>query len=592
MCGLIGGVGRIPSPGRIQAAMRRLQIRGPDAQAMELHHDYWMGHTLLAIRQPPQEQPIHARDARIALVYNGELYDTAGSGAHDTAALLARIVPVLRAADPLAERPGLNGDYAFAAVLHDGAGHWQRLLIARDPAGVKPLYYRLTQDGFRFSSSVRALACCEDATPAIDRRAVAGLLRHGSIAQPRTIIEGIHAVMPGEWLLLEAPDFTPRRKIVTPAPAPHPGRGGLLDVAMDSVTRQAADVIARGQHAPVFFSGGVDSALLARLLDRAGAHVILRTLSIKDSVLDEGTQAGKAARCLGLPLETIELDPAAAAGDIDRCLAAMDQPTVDAINAALVFSRGSQPDGRVVFTGTGLDELYNGYVWNNDCLRHFAGKTPSPEALAAWLIDRTSYCDGSVLNRLLPGTPPCDIEPIIAADRDPTAALHLRLRDICLLRFTSDRLLRDLDDVAMQHGCEARVPFLGHAMLAHASSLAADDLRPETTGPGTVCDSYLTSPLKRPVIDAARTVLPLAILSGAQKRGFVLPYDRLMAGPLKDRLPTGAPYEAALCRNLVDPEALSDLSKGDLPAPGPWLVWTLYAIEQWLVDVNAELRQT
>ncbi len=176
MCGLIGGVGRIPSPGRIEAAMRRLQIRGPDAQAMELHHDYWMGHTLLAIRQPPQEQPIHARDARITLVYNGELYDTAGSGAHDTAALPARIVPVLRAADPLAERPGLNGD------------------------------------------------------------------------------------------------------------------------------------------APVFFSGGVDSALLARLLDRAGAQVTLRTLSITDSVLDQGTQAGKAARCLGLPLETVELDPAGVAG--------------------------------------------------------------------------------------------------------------------------------------------------------------------------------------------------------------------------------------------------------------------------------------
>jgi asparagine synthetase B (glutamine-hydrolysing) len=55
----------------------------------------------------------------------------------------------------------------------------------------------------------------------------------------------------------------------------------------------------------------------------------------------------------------------------------MDQPTVDAINAALVFARGSQPDGRVVFTGTGLDELCNGYVWNNDCLRHVAGKTPA-----------------------------------------------------------------------------------------------------------------------------------------------------------------------------------------------------------------------
>lgn len=588
MCGLIGGVGRIPSPKQIETAMRRLKIRGPDAQVVDLNIDYWLGHTLLAIRKPPQTQPIYAREARIALVFNGELYDTAAPGANDTAALLARLVPVLHAADPLQQRPSLNGDFAFAAILHDGSGHWQRLLLGRDPAGVKPLYYCVTRDGFRFASSIRALVCCEDAPPAIDRRAVAGLLRHGSIAQPRTIFDGIHAVMPGEWLLFEAPDFSPCRRTLPAAPPAPLVAGGLLRAAMESTTLQVRDVIARGQVATVFFSGGVDSALLAHLMKRAGARVALRTLAIKHSALDEGTQATKAARSLGLPLETVELDPEGFAEDIDRCLRTMDQPTADAINAALLLSRGTPPDGRVVFTGTGLDELYNGYVWNDDCLRHFSGKEPSSEALAKWLIDRTSYCESSTLERLLPGTPSYDLDPIIAADRDPTAALHHRLRGICLLRFTSDRLLRDLDDVGMQHGCEARVPFLGHAMLAHAASLPAVGLCPETAVPRTAYDSYLTSPLKRHVVDAARVFLPLDILAGTQKRGFVLPYDRLMAGALKERLPTSAPHEAALSQDLIDPEALSELSKRKLPVFGPWLAWTLYAIERWLDAVNRD----
>lgn len=570
--------------------MRRLQIRGPDAQAVDLNINYWLGHTLLAIRKPPQTQPIHAREARISLVFNGELYDMATPGGNDTAELLARLVPVLHAADPLQRRPILNGDFAFAAILHDGAGHWQRLLLARDPAGVKPLYYRLARDTVRFASSVRALVCCEDAPPVIDRRAVAGLLRHGSIAQPRTIIDGIHAVMPGEWLLFEAPDVLPRRKGLTPNPPAPLVEGGLLGAAMDSTARQVEDVIARSQVASVFFSGGVDSALLARFLERAGAQVTLRTLAIRHSALNEGAQAAKAARSLGLPLETVELDPEGFADDIDRCLGAMDQPTVDAVNTALLFSRSTPPDGRVVFTGTGLDELYNGYVWNDDCLHHFADTEPTSEALANWLIDRTSYCDGSTLERLLPGTPSRDLDPIIAADRNPTAALHHRLRHICLLRFTSDRLLRDLDDVAMQHGCEARVPFLGHAMLAHAASQPAAGLRPKTTGPRTDRSSYLTSTLKRPVVDLAQTLLPLDILAGTQKRGFVLPYDRLMAGVLKERLPTTTPHQAAVRQSLFDPEAFVELSKASPRVLAPWLAWTIYAIERWLVKANLDQR--
>lgn len=302
----------------------------------------------------------------------------------------------------------------------------------------------------------------------------------------------------------------------------------------------------------VFLSGGVDSALLARFGLEAGARVTGRCLRLSGSMLDESRAAAASAAALGIPLEMVDLDEAGVAARALEFLSATDQPTIDGLNAFLVFS-GAAFDERVVFTGTGLDELYFGYRWTVDMLREAGeGAAPSVEALAADWERRTGHLPADEVVALtglaeMPRVP-------TQADPGPGHSLHHRLRSIALARFTADRLLRDLDEVAMYHSKEARAPFLGAPMLAHAQGLGAAGLFPRGLGGDEA--SYASSPLKQIVVDEAARRLPAALLRGRRKQGFTLPLDRIMAGGLAEHVVWALSPRTSPAAGLIDLERL------------------------------------
>jgi asparagine synthetase B (glutamine-hydrolysing) len=175
-------------------------------------------------------------------------------------------------------------------------------------------------------------------------------------------------------------------------------------------------------------------------------------------------------------------------------------------------------------------------------------------------------------------------------DPGPEHPLEQRLRAICLRRFTADRLLRDLDDVAMHHGKEARVPFLAAPVLAHAQSLDLLDLFPR----GLTADGgdYRSSPLKQHVVDAALGLLPRGSCLGRRKQGFILPLDLITAGPLSERLSRALSPSRSPVASLIDLDLLHALRRRSSHGDHTFEDWLLLALAEWLGSLDRCLGLT
>src|SRR5688572_11478215 len=209
MCGVLGVVSSSPIARPCTAALEALRHRGPDASAEQALRagpaHAWLGHTRLSILDLSAAggQPMSSRDGRWWLTYNGEIYNhrelrrelgVAWRGHSDTETL----VECLSAWGLERTLPRLNGMFAFGA-LDVIAG---KLYLARDPFGVKPLYYSSTNDGgLAFSSEIKALLPLANRTPRLDMRAFRAFLTLRFVPSPNTLLEGIKRLPPGHFLV-------------------------------------------------------------------------------------------------------------------------------------------------------------------------------------------------------------------------------------------------------------------------------------------------------------------------------------------------------------------------------------------------------
>lgn len=581
MCGLIGTLGFIPEPQWRKAGLAALHRRGPDGASELCGADFWIGHVLLSVRDRAPltaTQPAVDGKRRLALVYNGEIYGEgeAPLSAGEEARVLTGAAR-LAMYGTCADLDRLHGDYALAIVEWGDHGAWHRALIGRDRTGVKPLYVVRHCAGWAFASSLKALVAAGLVQTEVNPDAVALYLRFGSVPQPLTMLAGVVAVIPGERRILH-PEGGASRTVAQPTNVA-PTNASFAEQAKRSVAMQCADVIARGDTMHVFLSGGIDSALLAHFGLQAGARVRGRCVRITGSPLDESSVAVASAAALGIPLDVVEIEETLLATRAMEFLSATDQPTIDGLNSFLVFT-GASFDERVVFTGTGLDELYFGYRWMVDILRDAGTKSRSLYGLAADWERRTSYVSAteiaSLTGRSVPGT-------LDDADPGPGRPLHDRLRAICLRRFTADRLLRDLDDVAMHHRKEARVPFLGSPLLANAVGMTMFDLFPRGLDGDEA--NYLTSPLKQSVVDAAARLVPNILVMGRRKQGFVLPLDQILCGRLAEHVSWALSPRSSPAAHLLDIERLCGLAHTERQG-GIFIQWMVLVLSVWLVSLR------
>ncbi len=541
--------------------------RGPDDEGMESHGDATLGMRRLAIFDPANgHQPMSSPDGRYTLVFNGAIYnfralhgELAATGWEfrtncDTEVLLAAYA---RWGERCLEK--FRGMFAFAVW----DAHEQSLFLARDPFGIKPLYYRHEGTRFLFASELNALAASGIFAAEVDPASVADYLAWFAVPAPRTIYRDTFSLRPGECATFRAGRLDIRTawsfRTIPDEPKPCVTREEFNDELRARLEDSIRAHVVADVPVGAFLSGGLDSAVVVGLMTRVGGHR-LRTFSIGfgEAGYSEAENAAATARHLGTDHHPSVLTGADVARDLEQLLSAFDQPTGDGVNTYYA-SRAARAGGvTVALSGLGGDELFGGYPSFRD-LPRLAPWLPwwrrLPARVRQSIISRLNrggtrrrkLADflqharnlgelGSLQRRVFSES---SRRPLLGPDaraaldgRAPhhpeLAALTVDLADAGVFEvmsawelrtYMADVLLRDSDVMSMRHSLELRVPFVDRPLIEWLWHQSA---------------TFKTDPLHRKttLIEATRDLLPPG-LSNRRKWGFTLPFPLWMKRELR-----------------------------------------------------------
>lgn len=586
MCGITGVLSktdRSPHAAQVSAMVDRLAHRGPDARGVEDFGALILGHARLKVIDLSEAaaQPMIDDDAHVAIVYNGEVYnfvdlrtqlESVGHTFRSNSDTEVVLRGYLEWGEDVVNR--LNGHFAFA--IWDGDA--QRLVLARDRTGQKPLYLYEDDDRFAFASEIKALLALEGADTSVDLKGSVGdYLAYGYVPTPRTFYAHIQQLEPGSLLVIQ-PDARAQRRYWTWPTAPPE------DVDEADAAAQVRDVVRAAVHrrlvsdVPVgaLLSGGIDSSIIVGLMAERGD---VRTFSIGfdgDDAYDETDFARIAAHHFGTDHTELRIGDAELR-EVDAVLDLFDQPFGD--SSALptrIVSRLAREHVTVALGGDGGDEVFAGY----DRFR------------AALLRDQIPDAVGKVLGALATPIPSGGSERSLVArgkrfmqaagtnlwdayeqwvrpfSRDQVTALlgdaddspHYRdafaeceeTNDVVnqLLyanarNYLLDDLLVKADRASMAYGLELRAPFLDPHVIEYASRLPGQlKIRGQTT--------------KAILRDAFADLLPPE-LRGRPKMGFGVPLAAWFRGPLRTLLDETLRPERAKLYEVLNREAVTTL---------------------------------
>jgi asparagine synthase (glutamine-hydrolysing) len=579
MCGIVGILARktqIPAE-VLEQATRSLAHRGPDDSGTVLLKDaepepleIGLGHRRLAILDlsPLGHQPMQDPVTGNWIVFNGEIYnfrelrkelEAAGvefKSHSDTEVILA----AYRAwGDSCLTR--LGGMFAFA--LWDAPR--KRLLLARDPMGIKPLYYHQADQTFIFASEVRTLLRTGLVPRKVDPTAVLSYLAFGSVYEPWTIVEGVRAVPPGHLLTVQNGSLS-IREYWNPLPSsstesePASGNGTATASRLPALLRDAVlSHLVSDVPVGVFLSGGIDSSALVAVLSHNGVRANTFSLVFQEQEFNEGKYSREIARRFRSEHHEIPVSQQDTLAAMPEALCAMDQPTIDGINTYLVSAKTRAAGVKVALTGLGADELFAGYSNFRRVPRmeavskrfgrlpklvrrplsvsvaRFMGKGDRSRKLAELATDRESIVHPYFLARMLFGA--AEREGLFAAPdyQALQQSINRGLQESITESWSLDpvnrvsylesrwymrnTLLRDSDFMSMAHGLELRVPFLDRA-LVEACFRIPGDKKLQGDSPKSLLLASLGVELPREIVNRP-------------KRGFTLPFERWLRGEMR-----------------------------------------------------------
>ena len=625
MCGIVGIVARdteIP-PGILEEATQLLAHRGPDDSGTLLLRQspfqIALGHRRLSILDlsPLGHQPMHDPVTGNWIVYNGEIYnfrelrrELEEEGVEfkshcDTEVILAAYREWGEAA-----LTRLNGMFAFA--LWDAPK--KQLLLARDPMGIKPLYYCQSGQTFVFASEIRALLRTGLVPRKPDPTAVLSYLAFGSVYEPWTMVEGVRAVPPGHLLVLENGSLRSREywnllQTSSPSVSEKVSRNGqnatdeLPAILRNAVLSHLVSDVPVG----VFLSGGIDSSALVALLSQNGVRANTFSLVFEEAEFDEGQYSREVAHRFGTEHHEIPVSQQETLGVLPEALAAMDQPTIDGINTYLVSAKTRAAGMKVALTGLGADELFAGYSnfrrvprMENFVRRFgrlpsfarrpvaasaaiFAGKSDRNRKLADMTAEQDSIVHPYFLARRLFGLDECEGLFSAAVFQASEQSLDEMLRKsvaeaqsldsvnrvsyLEAIFYMRNTLLRDSDVMSMAHGLELRVPFLDRTLVETCFHIP---------GPRKLEGN---SP-KRLLLASLEMGLPQEIVN-RPKRGFTLPFERWLRGEMRPVV-----EDALINSNWDQPflsaDAVREVWVRFLAGRTSWSrPWSLFVLQRW-----------
>ncbi|HEX7807141.1 MAG TPA: asparagine synthase (glutamine-hydrolyzing), partial [Thermoanaerobaculia bacterium] len=321
---------------------------------------------------------------QLAIIFNGEIYNyqelrakLAARGRTFTSHSDTEVLLYLY--DELGEAMFNELRGMFAIALWDGAK--RRMLLARDPYGIKPLYYADDGNTIRVASQVKALIASGRVDKQFEPAAAAGFFLRGTVPEPFTMYRAIRALPAGSFCYVDANGVGKPQQYFSIAATLRDATHGAVrlsesdrvpfvhDAVLESVRyHMVADV-------PVgaFLSAGIDSSAIVAFARESGATdlqtMTLRFEEYRGRDNDEAPLAEVVAREYGVPHSIRELTIADFKGELDRIFAAMDQPTVDGLNSYFISKAAAELGLKVALSGAGGDELFGGYTSFRDIPR-------------------------------------------------------------------------------------------------------------------------------------------------------------------------------------------------------------------------------
>lgn len=631
MCG-IAGIFYKPDATSIREMVAAMSHRGPDDSGLYLDDRVALAQARLSIIDTSSggHQPMPSSNGLIQIVYNGEVYNYRS----ERSLLESRGYSFKTESDTevvlkLYEEYGeaflqhLRGIFALAIYdKRDGPGK-EKLFLARDQFGIKPLLYSEVNGAFVFASELKALLASGLVPRQVDSESLQQLLSLGSIYQPRTMVEGVKALPPAHFMVVDRNGSRLQRywsygldRVAGLRQLPYDEQVDKFRSAMtESVKLQMVADVPVG----AWLSGGVDSSFIVALMAKeTGGHVKTFSVGFEEGAgaVDESFEAEVIARHLETDHTRVLVTADDMVSHLDRFVSGLDQPSVDGLNSYFVSHAASQ-GVTVSLSGTGGDELFLGYPWFANVQNSFSAAYPTPElSLARRLanrlrftnrrnrhghspsIDSAVFCEtfgrqyhcfgGAVAHELLaPGrrstvTARSFADDLMPCDELRGGELLDRAGVLCLNGYTRNQLLRDIDACSMAHSLEVRVPFLDVDLMDFALSLPVSSKLQMSRSTLDPAASYFESGVKRIVCDAAQQYLPSDFLKARAKKGFALPYADWLKGPLSEVLADTMSRESLSNAGLFDPSSAVRIRQDFLDGRRPWShPWLLMITELW-----------
>lgn len=578
MCGINGIFAYNPSaPGvdRVKLIRTRdhMAARGPDGFGDWISSDgrVGFGHRRLAIIDLSESgaQPMATDDGLLRITFNGEIYnyqelrdELAAEGirfrGHSDTEVLLHLYR--RDGEGMVHR--LRGMFAFAIWDEND----QRLFLARDPYGIKPLYYSDSGGTFCFASQVKALRTAVSGT--LDSAGVTGFLLWGSIPEPFTLYEEIRALPAGHTLTVSTKGISHIQAywnitdviVRSQRAAAMIPEGAELEYVRTALLDSVRAHLIADVPVGAFLSAGLDSATIVGLARAAGMES-LQTITLafdefRGKATDELPIAREIARYFDVRHECVTISMQEVEGDIDAFLQAMDQPTIDGLNTWFVSRAAAQAGLKVVLSGLGGDELLGGYpsftrVPRRVLLMNIPSRIPflgegfctihsklsnrfgllNPKTAGciqlggsyegAYQIQRGVFMPWQLPQHILdPAFAAEGLRRLGVAESEAQSSTRHVLKGFAKVvelestRYMRNQLLRDTDWVAMAHSLEIRVPMVDHVLLEAVVGLAATG----RLGPGkSILPATLNRALPRAALERPKTGFTVPIWKWLRK---------------------------------------------------------------------------
>lgn len=651
MCGIAGAFGL---PGLdLSPMLSAMRHRGPDDTGTFGDERIVIGMTRLAVLDTSAagHQPMSNAQGSVWIAYNGETYNFLEERQRlERAGILFRSHSDTEVLLKLYETHGddfllrVRGMFALAIYDRRGGPGRERLLLARDPLGIKPLLYTQSANGLIFASELKALLASAQVPAQVDLNAVRALLTFGSIPQPATAIRNVRMLPAAHRLVVDRGGSRVERywnlgvdRVAEVRRMPYAEQVERVRSEVEASLRlQLVSDVPVG----AFLSGGIDSSILVGLMARAAAGRV-KTFSIGFAAegvdLDETADAQRTAHFFGTDHYREEITGHDVRERITHIAAALDQPSMDGVNAYFV-SMAARRHVTVALSGTGGDELFAGYPWFGSMVQYVAAERAG-DGCSLLTRTRSKLTRSRLLDHLLRTRAgqqlekyrsQCGFLPRFARQHQalgaPLAARVMRAelcaqahcgrdaaRDIreqdelacaspvervtalCLRGYTQNQLLRDIDAVSMSHSLEVRVPYLDHLLGDLVLSLPDGvKLAPPAAEGLDLGASYSKLGAKRILIDAFRDLIP-AGMDAQPKRGFNLPYAAWLRGPLREVVDDTLSRESVMRRGLFDAQEVAAIKARFETGAAPWThPWLLMMIELWHREIidGAQRRAT